>query len=115
MTFDSFDTWWWPLVFIAFAGWFATDFWRYLGVYLGGKMRDDSPALIFVRAVATSLVAAVIGNLIVFPTGPLAETSVWLRVGAAAAGFGAFLITGKRMLVGIFVAEALLLAGIYLL
>jgi hypothetical protein len=37
---------------------------------------------------------------------------MWLRVGSAAAGFVAYLIAGKRLLVGIVVAEALLIAGL---
>lgn len=112
MTFQAIDSWWWPYVFILFAGWFATDAWRYLGVYFGGRISEQSDALVLVRCVATALVAAVIGNLIVFPSGELAATSLWLRVGAAAGGFAAYLIFGKRVLVGIVVAEVILLAGI---
>lgn len=114
MTFSSFDTWWWPFLFILFAGWLATDAWRFLGVYLGGRLREDAPVLVLVRTIATALVAAVIGNLIIFPSGELAQTELWLRLGAALAGFVAFLLAGKRMIVGIVVAEALLLLGLYL-
>ena len=71
MTFDAFDAWWWPYLFILVGGWLATDAWRFLGVYLGGRLRDDTDALVLVRALATALVAAVIGNLIVFPSGAL--------------------------------------------
>lgn len=115
MSFDALDAWWWPYLFILIAGWLATDSWRFLGVYLGGKMSEDSDILVFVRCVATGLVAAVIANLVVFPGGALAESPVLLRIGAAAAGFAAYLLTGKRMIVGIIGAEAVLLAGLYLL
>jgi hypothetical protein len=37
-----------------------------------------------------------------------------LRIGAAALGFVAYLVSGKRMVVGIATAEFLLLAGLYL-
>ncbi|HHZ07815.1 MAG TPA: AzlD domain-containing protein [Rhizobiales bacterium] len=114
MTFDAFDTWWWPFLFILVAGWLATDFWRYLGVYLGGHLSEDSDLLVLVRAVATALVAAVIGNLIVFPSGALAGTTLALRTAAAAAGFLAYLFLGRRILIGILVAEALLVAGLHL-
>jgi len=114
MTFDAIDAWWWPYLFILIAGWLATDFWRYLGVYFGGRIADDSPALVLVRTVATALVAGVIGNLIVFPGGALAEAPLTLRIGAAAVGFVAFLLAGKRMLVGIVAAEAVLLGGLAL-
>ena len=114
MTFDAIDAWWWPYLFILVAGFLATDVWRFLGVYLGGRIADDAAILVLVRAVATALVAAVIGNLIVFPSGELANTTLALRVGAAAAGFAAYLLIGKRMLVGIVAGEIVLVAGMLL-
>ncbi|QPC87641.1 AzlD domain-containing protein [Mesorhizobium sp. NBSH29] len=114
MTFTSQDTWWWPFVFILVAGWLATDAWRFLGVYFGGRVSDDSDVLVLVRAIATALVAAVIGNLIVFPSGALADTSLALRVGAAAAGFLAYLHLGRRVLLGIAAAEIVLGLGLAL-
>lgn len=114
MTFESIDAWWWPYLFILVGGWLATDSWRFLGVYLGDRISEDSDALVFVRAVATALVAAVIANLVVFPTGALADTALALRVGAAAAGFATYLLAGKHILAAIAVAEAVLLGGIWL-
>ena len=114
MTFDAIDAWWWHYLFILLAGFAATDVWRVLGVYLGGRVSEDSEILVLVRAVATALVAAVIGNLIMFPSGALAETTLALRAGAAVAGFAAYLAFGKRMLLGILVAEAALIVGMLL-
>ena len=111
MSFHSIDAWWWPYLFILIAGWLATDAWRFLGVLIGDRIRDDSDVIVFVRCVATALVAAVIAQLIVSPSGALADVPLTLRVGAVAAGFAAFLASGKRMLVGLVVSEALLLAG----
>ncbi len=114
MTYFGNDAWWWPFLFILVAGWLATDFWRFLGVHLGGRMAEDSEALVLVRAVATALVAAVIGNLVIFPGGALAATPLALRIGSMAAGFAAYLIAGKRVIVGLAVGEAVLLAGLLL-
>ena len=113
MTFHALDAWWWPYLFILVAGWLATDAWRFLGVYLGGRIAEDSEALVVVRAVATALVAAVIAQLIMFPAGALAGVPIVLRVGAAAAGFAAYLAIGRSMFAGIAVAEAVLLLGIW--
>ncbi|MBO6538629.1 MAG: AzlD domain-containing protein [Rhizobiaceae bacterium] len=112
MTFDAIDAWWWPFFFILIAGWLATDSWRFLGVFLGGRISEDSEALVFVRCVATALVAAVVAGLILTPNGALADTPILLRAGAAIAGFAAYLAAGKRMIVGIVVAEALLVGGV---
>ena len=115
MTFWSIDSWWWPFLFILIAGWLATDAWRFLGVYFGGRISEDSDILVLVRTVATALVAAVIGNLIMFPSGALAGSPVALRIGAAAIGFAAYMLLGRRVLVGIIAGEVTLLAGLYLL
>lgn len=111
MTFEAIDAWWWHYLFILVAGWLATDMWRYLGVYLGGRISEQSEFLILVRALATALVAAVIGNLIVFPSGALADTSLALRIAAALGGFLAYLYIRRRVLFGIVVAEAILVTG----
>lgn len=115
MSFDAFEVWWWPYLFILVGGWMATDLWRFLGVYVGDRLSDDSELLVLVRCVATALVAAVIGNLIVFPGGALAATPLLLRIGAMATGFCAYLILGKRVIAGIIPAEAVLVAGLLLL
>ena len=103
---------WWPFVLVAVAGWLATDIWRWLGVLVGNRLLNDSLVLIWVRAVATTLVAAVIARLILFPAGVLEATPVMLRFGAAAIGFIAFLAARQSVIVGILVAEVVLVAGV---
>lgn len=113
--YESFDTWWWPYVFIAIAGWLATDVWRWLGVLVGNRLKQDSAALTWIRAVATALLAAVIAKLILYPTGELKNVPVMLRLIAVAFGFAVFLISGKRIWVGIVVALGFLIGGQFLM
>jgi len=113
MTFDAIDAWWWPFLFILIAGWLATDAWRFLGVHLGSRLAEDSEALVFVRAAATALVAAVIGNLVIFPAEPLASTPMALRFGAVALGFAAYLLLGRRVIVAIVIAELVFGLGLW--
>lgn len=103
---------WWVFVVIALAGWLATDMWRWLGVIAGNRLKEGSEALYWVRAVATALVMAVTAKLIVFPTGTLEQSPMWLRIGAASLGFIAFLLLGQRVLVGVLVSILLLTAGL---
>ncbi len=105
---------WWPYVVILVAGWLATDIWRWLGVVAGNRLAEGSEALLWVRAVATALVMAVTAKLIVFPTGSLEHTPLWMRLGAAGIGFLAFLLAGERVVVGVVVSLALLALGISL-
>ncbi|MDA4847763.1 AzlD domain-containing protein [Hoeflea poritis] len=102
----------WPYIYIAIAGWLATDMWRWLGVLLGSRISEDSVALIWVRSVATALVAAVVARLILYPAGSLEATPVMLRVVAVIVGFLAFLGARKNIFAGIVSAEVILVAGI---
>ena len=111
MTYTAFDAWWWQFAFILIAGWLATDLWRFAGVLLGRRLSETSQFFVLVRCIATALVAAVISRLVLFPSGSLAQTAVALRIVAAAAGFGAFLLAGQRIAVGVGTAIAVLLTG----
>lgn len=111
MTYASIDAAWWPYLFILLAGWLPTEMWRWAGVWFSGSIDEESEILVFIRALATALVAAVIARLILFPTGNLADLPVWLRAGSAAIGFFAFLSAGRRPIYGIVTAEILLLSG----
>ena len=99
---------WWPYLYIALAGWLATDVWRWAGVALGGRLDENSEIMVLVRCVATALVAAVIGNLVVYPSGALEAVALPGRIAAAAAGFSVFLLSGRTVLFGIAAAEAVL-------
>ncbi|MBC2885065.1 AzlD domain-containing protein [Ochrobactrum sp. CM-21-5] len=112
MTWHSLSDWWWPYLFILLAAALPTYFFRVIGVIVGGRIREDSEFLVLVRCVATALVAGVIAQLILYPNGELAHSPLWLRAGAAAAGFAAYLALGKRLLIGIAVTETLLVAGL---
>lgn len=104
---------WWPYIVIIVAGWLATDLWRWLGVVAGNRLREDSEALYWVKSVATALVMAVTAKLIVFPSGTLSASPLWLRLAAAGLGFAAFLLAGQRVAVGVGVSLLLLVAGLY--
>lgn len=114
-TFETFSQGWagdfGPYLFILLAGTVATDFWRWLGVLAGNRLRDDSEVLNWVKAIATALIAGVIGNLILFPAGALASAPVALRLAAAALGWAAFMVARKSVLAGVVAAELALITG----
>ncbi|MFK8036312.1 MAG: AzlD domain-containing protein [Hyphomicrobiales bacterium] len=110
LTYASLDAWWWPYVFILLAGSLPTNIWRWLGVFAGRALRDDSDMLHWVKAVATALIAGVISKLILFPTGPLGDAPLLLRLGATLVGMAAFWFANKSILIGVLSAEAVLLS-----
>ena len=112
MSFDGL----WPYVFIAIAGWLATDLWRWAGVLAGNRIDERSEVLNWVRAVATALVAAVIAKMTVFPTGTLEASPLLLRLAAVVFGAVFFFLGGRfRQIAGIAAAIAFLAAGLALL
>jgi hypothetical protein len=106
---------WWTYVVIAVAGFLATDIWRWLGVLFGNRLKEESETLYWVRAVATALVMAVTAKLIVFPTGSLSHSPLWLRLAAAGIGFALFLASGKKVAVGVIAPIAILMSGLLIL
>lgn len=100
-----------PYLTILLVAALPTHIWRWLGVLLSGRLEEDSELFAWVRAVATALVAAVIAKLILFPAAALAVVPVYARVGAAACGFGVYLIAGKRLALGVLAAELALAAA----
>jgi Branched-chain amino acid transport protein (AzlD) len=114
MTFTSYDVWWWPYVFILLAGWLPTGMWRYVGVYFAGGIDENAEILVFVRALATALVAAVIAKLVLYPDGSLAQSPLSLRLFAVAIGFGFYRLSGGKVWLGVLSAECILVAGLWL-
>ncbi|HEV7246814.1 MAG TPA: AzlD domain-containing protein [Shinella sp.] len=112
MSFDGL----WPYIFIAVAGWLATDLWRWAGVLAGNRIDEKSEVLNWVKAVATALVAAVIAKLIFFPTGTLEASPLWLRLGSVVIGAVCFFLGGRfRQIAGIAAAIGFLAAGLAIL
>lgn len=114
MSFTAYDQPWWPFLFILLAGWLPTDIWRFLGVYLAGHVREDSPFLVFARTLATALVAAVIAKLVLYPEGTLATTPLALRLSAMALGFLVYVTLGRKVYRGVIAGEALLVGYLWL-
>ncbi|MEW5424773.1 AzlD domain-containing protein [Amorphus sp. 3PC139-8] len=103
-----------PYLSILIAAAVPTHVWRWLGVLLAGRLTEDSEFFAWIKAVATALVAGLIAQLILFPNGALADVAMEVRVGAALAGLAVYFVTGKRLVLGLLVAEALVIGTWFL-
>jgi len=101
VNFDSFDAFWWPILFILLAGWLPTDVWRWIGVAFAGRVRDNSEWISLARAVANALVAGVIARLILYPTGALIDVPVWIRLVAVGLAAGLYSGVYKNLLLSV--------------
>lgn len=102
---------WHALLILLLAGVIPNQIWRMLGLMVGGEIDEGSELLVWVRAVATAILAGVIAQILVQPPGALASVPGGLRYGAVAAGFAVFLATRRSTLAGVVCGEFVVLAG----
>jgi len=102
---------WHALLVLVFAGFLPNEIWRMLGLWLGSGVDEGSELLVWVRAVATAILAGVIAQILIAPPGALASVPDWLRYGAVAGGFAVFMATQRSIFAGVVGGELLMLAG----
>lgn len=102
---------WHALAILFVAGVVPNQIWRVLGLWFGGGLDEGSELLVWVRAVATAILAGVIAQIVYQPPGALATVPDWLRYGAVVAGFVAFMLTRRSIFAGVLCGELAMLAG----
>src|SRR6201985_3461884 len=102
---------WHALVMLILAGVIPNQIWRMLGLWLGSGLDEGSDLLMWVKAVATAILAGVIAQIVVQPPGALASVPALLRYGAVVAGFVAFLLVRRSIFAGVLCGELVMLAG----
>jgi hypothetical protein len=101
----------WPYVVLILVGFLPNEIWRWLGFALARGIDAGSELLVWVRAVATAVLAAVIAKLIFFAPGALATVPLSVRLVAIMAGFAGFLAFRRSVFAGVAVGEAVLILG----
>jgi Branched-chain amino acid transport protein (AzlD) len=104
----------WPYLVLILAGFLPNEVWRWLGLVFASGLDENSQIVVWVRAVATAVLAGVIAKLILFSSGALATVPVTVRVAAAVCGLAAFLLSKRSVFAGVVTGEAALIAGAFL-
>jgi branched-subunit amino acid transport protein len=102
---------WHALLLLLVAGVIPNQIWRMLGLWLGSGLDEGSDLLVWVKAVATAILAGVIAEILVHPAGALASVPSFLRYGAVVAGFIVFMLTRRSIFAGVVSGEVFMLAG----
>jgi branched-subunit amino acid transport protein len=102
---------WHALLLLLLAGVIPNQIWRMLGLWLGSGLDEGSDLLVWVKAVATAILAGVIAQILVQPPGALASVPDFLRYVALIVGFIVFMLTRRSILAGVVSGEVLMLAG----
>ncbi|HEX2217107.1 MAG TPA: AzlD domain-containing protein, partial [Xanthobacteraceae bacterium] len=74
-----------------------------------------SEFVVWVRAVATAILAAVIAKLTLIPPGALAGVPLGVRLLSITVGFACFLLAQRSMFVGVMAGEIMLIGGALLM
>lgn len=87
---------------------------RWVGLRLARGLATDSEVFVWVRLVATALVAGLVTRLVLFPAGALGDVPLAVRVVAFFAGLLIYAAT-RRLGVAVFTSGAMLSVAAYLL
>ena len=105
----------WGYLVLVLVGFLPADIWRLLGVIVGRGLDEESELLVWVRSVATAVLAGVIAKITFFPPGSLAAMPLYVRLAAIVCGFAAFLLARRSVFAGLAVGEGVLItAGFFL-
>ena len=96
----------WPYLVVVLVGFLPTELWRSLAVVVSRGLDEDSEILVWVRAVAATLLAGVVAKLLYYPTGALAAVPLWGRGGAMVLGLAAFFALRRSVVAGVLVGVA---------
>ena len=105
----------WPYLVLIFVGFLPNEIWRMLGLVLARRLNEGTEILVWVRAIATAILAGVIGKLIFFPAGALTSVPLSVRIGAIVVGFLGYVLIRRSVFAGVVAGEAALIAGAMLL
>jgi hypothetical protein len=100
-----------PYLALILLGFLPSEMWRWIGILMGRGLDENSEVILWVRGVATALVAAVVARIVLIPPGALAGVPLSVRLAAIGAGFLAFLLIRRSAFAGMLVGEAVLIAG----
>ncbi len=97
----------WIWLTLAIAGTAANGIWRLAGLFLSRGADPESPVMLWVKDVSTALVASLVARMLIVPTGELAAIGFAVRFLAFGTGVAAYLLSGKRLVIGLVCAEAM--------
>jgi len=103
-----------PYLALILLGFLPSEVWRWVGLAIGRGLDENSEMVLWVRGVATALIAGVVARIVMLPPGALATIPLEIRIGALAFGFLAFLLVRRSAFAGVIGGEAALIGAAWL-
>src|SRR5262245_3196664 len=101
----------WPYLLLILTGFLPNEVWRLLGVLASRGIEEDSELIVWVRSVATAILAGVVIKIVIFAPGALASVPFAARLGAMVLGVAAYLGFRGSVFAGVAVGCTALVAG----
>jgi hypothetical protein len=101
----------WPYVLLVLVGFLPNEIWRVLGLVAARGLDEDSEIIVWVRGVATAVLAAVIAKLTIFSPGVLASIPLAIRLLAVASGVAGYFLIRRSVFAGVIIGEVVLIVG----
>jgi hypothetical protein len=101
----------WPYVLLVLVGFLPNEIWRVLGLVAARGLDEDSEIIVWVRGVATAVLAAVIAKLTIFSPGVLASIPLAIRLIAVASGVAGYFLIRRSVFAGVIIGEVVLIVG----
>jgi branched-subunit amino acid transport protein AzlD len=102
-----------PVLALILVGFLPNEVWRLVGLMLVHGLDERSRVIVWVRAVATAMLAGVLAQLVLASSGALATIPIGVRIGAAVLGFAAFVIARRSVFAGVLAGETAVMLGTY--
>jgi hypothetical protein len=100
-----------PYLALVLLGFLPSEVWRWIGLAIGRGLDENSEIILWVRGVATALIAGVVARIVMLPPGSLATVPMEVRIAALGIGFLAFLAIRRSAFAGVLAGEAALIGG----
>ncbi len=101
----------WPYVLLVLVGFLPNEIWRVLGLVAARGLDEDSEIIVWVRGIATAVLAAVIAKLTIFSPGVLASIPLAIRLVAVASGVAGYFLIRRSVFAGVIIGEVVLIVG----
>jgi Branched-chain amino acid transport protein (AzlD) len=111
MSFEGLQTGLWPYLLVIVFGFLPSEVWRVIAVFLSRGFDERAEEFVWVRAVATTLVAGVVAKILFAPSGALVAVPLALRLAALACGLLAFFLARRSVMAGVLAGEGALIGA----
>ena len=98
-----------PYILVVVFGFLPSEVWRVAAVFVAQGLDEKSEVLIWVRLVATALLAGIVAKMILHPSGALLAVPLWGRVVAIAVAIVTFFVLKRRTIPAVTAGLATLL------